>query len=396
MKRCLVLVAIFFSSDGYASDTNIDSRISAELSYLDLLSMEKGLVSDEEPEQDSLTKTFGLSQFIFQTSIKHSLAFFDFELRPRATDGALRWDSRAGSTYRAVTDLKLLDAYELGFFSNESFQASYGVFHRVSETYHFFDEDLSFGLEVWFPREFASAQISWTSQNYLENDNSYYQVRLFSLEDTGDRHEQPAKEVNQGEFGLLTSDPYTGAGFVFFQKINDKHSYELFFGYLDSRFELGRRNSNLYGASGSHQFSLFSYQTQLSWQARLEKERWSINNGSYPETDQVSYKAQFSFHNKVATDYFIGLQAGSSERPESAAQNTSIRYDGYQYTIGMLHKIKSYLDLKIIISDEWRELSRDDETVPGFVIDGRGENKLSRFLVQLNYYTDFNLIESRN
>ena len=389
------------SFSAIAKSPSIQGSAEADFIYVDGLVTNKISLNtsrSQSQELESSHRTFGLARMLIGFNLIHKSSFLRFTLRPDAelnregdNDSIVRdWDTRSGVPYRSAPEIKLLDTYELGFFATDNFSASYGVFDQILDHRLFFSEPLQFGLQVRFPRKFASFKITWSLDRYpTSTSKSNWDVSLFSIEGTDDRHSKITQSSKSQDSGVSANDAYTGIGTLIKYTSADRSRYHLFLGYNDTDIDAGKITDLMIAAGGRSHFNINRLKSLLNFDLRYSRERWTADENLLPVIEQTNYSIEYAYINKNNTSFFVSFLYGTAEVPSDPIVGTVQNFRGQQFTLGVTSQLHPHLTLSFLVSDEIRELEQSGIKSGGFTIGEDDVKRINRILLSINYRSDF-------
>ena len=405
MKKIILLVSALLPSNvfGAPADLNFDYGFKSELIYSDgteLDDMNLAVTTTRQSSRTSVggTRTLGLKELSFDLKFANKNTEAFFRLRPDATidrglasDVILReQDTRSGEAYRLSPKLNFLDLYRFTFFKSDSFLFSYGVRDYAYKPINSYESPLDFGLEVWFPRKFASVSVIWKLHRDMKNSldetkPARFSFELFSLESSNDRHEKTSQQTSTSDTGLIASDPHTGIGFTGSYRHSTTMSARIFSAYLDSKVDFGRKNRLMLAIDGNYYGLISDRKVLMSYDARYSRESWSISQDQYPRLEQLSHslKTELVFNNSWSL--FLGLSQGVSQRPLGSSFGEKEIQTGHQIDLGYRRTIYDHLKLSFVITDETRKNESAGIETGGFQLEEGAGKHLNRLAFNIVY-----------
>lgn len=385
-------------------DTNV-SWIYFDQVSTDKLSSQLGEAEPAGTDQIDEQRTFGLEKASLSLSVTHhSQTKLSVKLRPDAwltrnsdSDDPTRTvfrdiDLRAGDTYRANPVVELLDTYELALIPSQNFKLRLGVLEDLEADDSRTLGLLEFGLNVRLPKKLSVLSIAWANQDLRATPNlrpirsENYAFELFALQGRDDRSEGIGSSQESYDTGPVAKDPFVGGAISLRASFQEPWSLLIHYGYLDTKVNSGRRNEHWLDTRLHYRFTLLGMASQLLYQAKWTRDRWSLDAGRYPELEQRSHRLHLEHASGPNSLIFWALSAGHSDQlvePGPTPDKTS--YDGQQLEIGWIATVYPQLQLEMSLAFELRDQRIDGQTIGGFAANGDTERSLNRFALRLNY-----------
>lgn len=304
-------------------------------------------------------------------------------------------DTRAGDVYRAPSEVRLLDAYQIVVRPGTGMSLGFGVWAEASKPALAYQQILQPGLDVILPSKFSGMRLRWNRFQPLDPANYATRQRgivadLFVIQGDGDRVESNVRNQNTDDDAPGAKDPHFGAAACVQWNPSDLWTLLVSGGSLsaDVPNQVTGNVNNVFGDINAiiRMPSLLRGMTG-SLQYKHSQETFRATSVAMDDRTQKSLLLQFSAGVVPGTSVLAGFSHGTGEWPIDASKpGENSEFSGYQVEVGVINTVGKDLYVQAMLAQERRTRKDLGASEVGAFSDGtESKNIIRRFGVQLSY-----------